>query len=75
LEYAWNGDSTVRFDLEARGQDVLLRLTHRRLPACFIGVFTVLAVGFAFFTLDQPADTSRPRQQVGIPSLNSVRPS
>jgi uncharacterized protein YndB with AHSA1/START domain len=65
LEYAWNGDSTVRFDLEARGQDVLLRLTHRRLPACFIGVFTVLAVGLAFFTLDQPDDASRPRQQMG----------
>jgi hypothetical protein len=78
LEYAWNGDSTVRFDLEARGQDVLLRLTHRRLPACFIGVFTVLAVGLAFFTLDQPADTGRPRQQMGAalkvpsPILNSV---
>ena len=78
LEYAWNGDSTVRIDLETRGQDVLLKLTHRRLPACFIGVFTVLAVGLAFFTLDRPADASRPQQQMGaalqldIPVLNSV---
>jgi uncharacterized protein YndB with AHSA1/START domain len=69
LENAWNGDSTVRFDLETRGQDVLLRLTHRRLPACFIGVFTVLAVGLAFFTLNQPADTSRPQQQMGTAQL------
>ncbi len=65
LEYVWNGDSTVRFDLETRGQDVLLKLTHRRLPACFIGVLTVLAVGLAFLTLGQPADPGRPQQQMG----------
>src|SRR5580692_4691380 len=65
VEYAWNSDSTVRIDLEARGQEVLLKLTHRRLPASVIGVFTVLAVGLAFFTLDRPADVVRPQQQMG----------
>lgn len=81
LEYAWNGDSTVRFDLEARGQDVLLRLTHRRLPGCLIGMITVLAVGLAFFAFNGPADIGSQRQPLGVahlkfrsPTLNSVHP-
>jgi hypothetical protein len=61
LEYAWNGDSAVRFELEARGQDVLLKLTHR-----FIGVCTVLAVGLAVFMLGQPSTPAPERQQIGI---------
>jgi hypothetical protein len=61
LEYAWNGDSAVRFELEARGQDVLLKLTHR-----FIGVCTVLVVGLAIFMLSQPSNPVPERQQLGI---------
>jgi len=60
LEYAWNGDSAVRFELEQRGQDVLLKLTHR-----FIGAATVLAVGLAVFLLGQPSNPVPERQQIG----------
>ncbi len=31
LAYTWDADSEVSFDLEARGKDVLLTLTHRNL--------------------------------------------
>ncbi len=61
LEYAWNGDSAVRFELEQRGQDVLLKLTHR-----FIGVCTVLAVALAVFLLGQPSNPVPERQQMGV---------
>jgi len=61
LEYAWNGDSAVRFELETRGQEVLLKLTHR-----FIGVCTVLAVGLAVFMLGQSSNPVPERQQLGI---------
>lgn len=33
LGYTWEGGSEVSFDLEARGKQVLLTLTHRALPS------------------------------------------
>jgi uncharacterized protein YndB with AHSA1/START domain len=32
LAFAWNGTGDVSFDLEPQGDEVLLTLTHRRLP-------------------------------------------
>ena len=61
LEYAWNG-------LEPRGQDVLLKLTHR-----FIGLATVLAVGLAVFLLGQTSNPVPERQQIGLNSIH-LRP-
>jgi hypothetical protein len=60
LELALHDSSVVRFELEPRGEDVLLVLTHRRLPACLVGVCTTLLAALVFFLWDQPA--ARPPQ-------------
>ena len=33
LAFGWQGDSEVTFELEPQGDEVLLKITHRRLPA------------------------------------------
>ena len=61
---SWLGDTNReirRFELEQRGQNVLLKLTHR-----FIGLATVLAVGLAVFLLGQPSNPVPERQQIGV---------
>ena len=44
VEYSMRDSSVVSFDLEARGKDVLLVLTHRRFPSWLAGAGTALAV-------------------------------
>jgi len=55
VEYALADASVVRVELETRGEDVLLVLTHRRLPACLVGVCTTVVAALVFFLGDQPA--------------------
>lgn len=59
LEYAWNDDSSVRVELEARGSKVLLRLTHRRLRSALIGACVVLAAAWLTFAGGVSGSASR----------------
>lgn len=70
--------SVVSIELEPRGAEVRLVLTHRRLPAWLAGAGTALAVALLVFSGCRPEQTSHPRQPLGremtqsAPSLNSL---
>jgi hypothetical protein len=87
LEYALRDSSVVSLELEARGSDVLLVLTHRRFPACLptwlAGAGTALAVALLVFSFCRPDDAIRKSQGLGpsivvsaagaAPGLDSLR--
>ena len=73
VEYAFDDASVVRFDLEPRGENVLLVLTHRRMPACLLGVCTTLIAGLLVFLLDQPAVRVLPPQTLSVTSSQDTR--
>src|ERR1700689_1232331 len=54
LEYSMRDSSVVSFELQPRGRNVLLVLTHRRVPArvreILVGAGTVLAVALLMFS-------------------------
>jgi hypothetical protein len=64
LEFAWNGGTSVRVELEPRGESVLLRLTHRRLRPALVGACAVLIAAMLAFQGSSPAPES-PRPQLG----------
>jgi hypothetical protein len=66
VEYELHDSSVVRVDLEPRGTDVLLILTHRRLPACLVGVCTTLIAALVFFLGDQPVPRTRQPDSLGL---------
>lgn len=76
LEYALPDSSVVRFDLERRGDNVLLRLSHRRLPGCIVGVGMTLLAGVLFFILGRGPDLNRQQQYLGavIPQVEATAP-
>jgi uncharacterized protein YndB with AHSA1/START domain len=81
LEYSMRDSSVVSFELEARGKNVLLVLTHhRRIPNWLAGAGTALAVALLVFSFSRPGDAIRPLQGLGspiltrsVPALNSLR--
>jgi hypothetical protein len=72
LEYSLRDSSVVSLELEARGSQVLLVLTHRRIPACLraplAGAATALAVALLVFSFFHPGDATRKPQSLG-PSI------
>ncbi len=81
VEYSMSDSSVVSFELEARGKDVLLVLTHRRLPGWLPGAGTVLAVALLVFSflrpdnaIRQPQGLSSPILTRSTPALNSLHP-
>jgi hypothetical protein len=76
LEYSLRDSSVVSFELEARGSQVLLVLTHRRLPACLraplAGAGTVLAVALLVFSFCRPDHPVRQPQGLGPSIANST---
>jgi hypothetical protein len=75
LEYSMRDASVVSFELEARGGDVLLVLTHRRrIPAWLAGAGTVLAVALLVFSFTRPDDAIRRPQGLGSPILTRSAP-
>jgi hypothetical protein len=75
LEYSLRDSSVVSLELEARGSDVLLVLTHRRLPGWLAGAGTVLAVALLVFSFCRPDDAIRQPQGLGSPMLTRAAPS
>jgi hypothetical protein len=81
LEYSMRDSSVVSFELEARGSDVLLVLTHRRrVPGWLAGAGTALAVALLVFSFCRPEQAIRQPQGLGAPvairsapGLNSLR--
>jgi len=81
VEYSLRDSSVVSFELEARGSDVLLVLTHRRqVPGWLAGAGTALAVALLVFSFCSPGDTIRKPQGLGpsiaarsATGLNSLR--
>jgi hypothetical protein len=71
LEYSMRDSSVVSVELEPRGKDVLLVLTHRRIPAriqgMLAGVGTALAVAFLVFSFARPDHAIRQPQGLGSP--------
>jgi hypothetical protein len=72
VEYELRDASVVRFDLEPRGDKVLLVLTHRRLPACLLGACTTLIAGLLVFLLDQPAARAPQPQTLSVTSSQTI---
>jgi hypothetical protein len=79
LEYSMPDSSVVSFELEARGSNVLLVLTHRRLPASVRGMLagagTVLAVALLVFSFSSPSRAIRRQQDLGAPLLTRSAPA
>jgi hypothetical protein len=80
LEYSMRDSSVVSLELEARGRDVLLVLTHRRVREWLAGAGTALAVALLVFSFCRPEQVIRQPQGLGAPvairsapSLNSLR--
>jgi len=73
VEYELRDSSVVRFDLEPRGDKVLLVLTHRRLPACLLGICTTLIAGLLVFLMDQPAARAPEPQTLSVTSPQKTR--
>jgi hypothetical protein len=80
LEYSMRDCSVVSFELEARGRDVLLVLTHRRVREWLAGAGTALAIAVLVFSFCRPEQAIRPPQGLGAPvavrsapNLNSLR--
>jgi hypothetical protein len=74
LEYSLRDSSVVSFELEARGSDVLLVLTHRRLPGWLAGAGTVLAVALLVFSFCRSGDTLLEPQGLGAPAVTRSAP-
>jgi hypothetical protein len=78
LEYSMRDSSVVSLELESRGSNVLLILTHRRLPGWLAGAGTVLAVALLVFSFCRPGEAIRKPQNLGPaiaahgPCLNSL---
>jgi hypothetical protein len=78
VEYSMRDSSVVSLELESRGNDVLLVLTHRRIPSWLAGAGTVLAVALLVFSYCRPGDAIRKPQNLGpaiathSPGLNSL---
>jgi hypothetical protein len=73
IEYELRDASVVRFELEPRGDQVLLVLTHRRLPACLLGVCTTLIAGLLVFLLDQPSARAPQPQTLSVTSSQKTQ--
>jgi hypothetical protein len=74
LEYSLPDASVVSFELESRGSDVLLVLTHRRFPRWLAGAGTALAVALLVFSFSRPDEAIRPPQGLGSPILTRSAP-
>ncbi|HEY1755821.1 MAG TPA: hypothetical protein VGG72_10525 [Bryobacteraceae bacterium] len=78
MEYSMRDASVVSLELESRGSDVLLVLTHRRVPEWIAGAGTVLAVALLVFSICRPGEALRKPQNLGpaivahAPGLNSL---
>jgi hypothetical protein len=70
VEYSLEDASVVRVDLQPWGKDVLLVLTHRRLPACLVGVCTTLIAAVVFFLADAPAPRPAAPNTLGIAAVH-----
>jgi hypothetical protein len=80
LEYSMRDSSVVSLELEARGRDVLLVLTHRRVREWLAGAGTALAIALLVFSFCRPEQAIRQPQGLGapvairsVPSLNYLR--
>ncbi len=78
IEYCLRDFSIVSMEVEPRGENVNLVVTHRRVPAWLAGAGAALAAAFLVFSLCRPEQNSlqrdRPALQVSHvqPSLNSL---
>jgi hypothetical protein len=75
LEYSMRDSSVVSLELEPRGSQVLLVLTHRVpafVPDLLAGVGTVLAVALLVFSFCRSGDAVRPPQGLGSPMAASA---
>jgi hypothetical protein len=79
LEYSMPDSSVVSLELEARGKDVLLVLTHRRfresIRGMLAGAGTALAVALLVFSFSSPSDAIRRPQGLGAPILTRSAPA
>jgi len=75
VEYSLRDSSVVSIELEARGKDVLLVLTHRRLPGWLAGAGTALAVALLVFSFSSPTGAIRQPQGLGSPILTRSAPA
>jgi hypothetical protein len=77
IEYSMCDSSVVTMELEPRGADVKLVLTHR-LPGWLAGAAAILAVAVLTFSVCRPDQGKRQPQRLGpeitaaAPSLNSL---
>jgi hypothetical protein len=79
VEYSMPDSSVVSLELEARGKDVLLVLTHRRfresIRGMLAGAGTALAVALLVFSFSRPGNAIRPSQGLGSPILTRSAPA
>ncbi len=74
LEYSLSDSSVVSFELEPRGSEVLLVLTHhRRFPAWLAGAGTALAVALLVFSFCRPDAAIRQPQGLQSPMLTAAK--
>jgi hypothetical protein len=74
IEFSMRDSSVVSMELEPRGADVMLVLTHRRrIPAWLTGAATVIAVALLAFSASGSGDPVRPRQSLG-PEVTQATP-
>jgi hypothetical protein len=73
VEYSMRDSSVVSLELEPRGKDVLLVLTHRRFPGwvpeVLAGAGTALAVALLVFSFFRTSGAARSPQGLGPPIL------
>jgi len=74
IEYCLRDFSIVSVEVEPRGENVNLVVTHRRVPAWLAGAGTALAAAFLVFSLCRPEPGSPPRDRPGL-QVTHVRPS
>jgi hypothetical protein len=75
LEYSLRDSSVVSLELEPRGSEVLLVLTHhRRFPAWLAGAGTALAVALLVFSCCRPDGAMRQPQGMQSPILTRSEP-
>jgi hypothetical protein len=78
IEFSMPDSSVVSMELEPRGEEVMLVLTHRRLPSWLAGAGTALAAALLVFSFCRSDRATRQPQPLGsqitqsAPSLNSL---
>ena len=75
IEFSMRDSSVVSMELEPRGADVMLVLTHRRrIPAWLAGAGTAIVVALMVFSFCGSNNPVRPRQSLG-PEVTQATPS